>query len=80
MDDISWMHEIDATEELVEDELDHLLGEELLWIDQPFECILHIFHAKIDLIEGKLVVDTHDIIQSDNIAMLEEFYIIFYFT
>ena len=69
------MHEVDAAEELVEDELDHLLGEGLLGVDQPFESVLHVLHAQINLVESILVLDSHDVLQAYDIAMLQKFYI-----
>ena len=73
MNDISRMHEIDATDKLVQNELNHLFSENLLRMNQSFESIFHVFHAQIHLIEGMFVFDSHNVLQSDNISMFEEF-------
>lgn len=67
------MHEVDAREQLVEDELDHLLGEGcLLGFHQSFECILHVFHAEVDLLELQPILDAQDVLQTHNVPVLQE--------
>lgn len=45
------MHVVDCTKELIEDELHHFLVEgNLLRVDESLQGVVHILHAKIDLI------------------------------
>ena len=74
VDDIGGMHEENSAQQLVEDELDHLLGEGgLLALGQSFEGVFHVFHAEIDLFEGIFALDFEDVLQADDIPMFQKF-------
>lgn len=73
MDDVCRVHIVDGTEQLVEDELDHLFSEwDLLGVDQPLKCVVHILHAEIYLVVGLdfLVLYLHHVLQPNNILVL----------
>lgn len=71
MNDVSRMHKIDSAQQLVKNELDHLLSEwSLLGLNQPFQGVLHVLHTKVHFIKLIFVLDFDDILQSDNITVL----------
>lgn len=75
MDDVCGVHVIDGAEELIKDELDHLLSQrDLLRMDESMEGVVHILHAEVNLIKTThfFRLDAHHVLQPHNVLVLQK--------
>lgn len=74
VENVSRVHKVDCYQQLVHDELYHLLCDFHLGLDKSAQVKFHILHDQVDLVESSRVFDRHNALQCDDVLMVEKFY------